>query len=443
MKQSKLSDQKPEVLLQKLIQFDTTNPPGNERACIEYIKSILDEAEIENQLIGCDAERPNLYAKIIGEGTQPPLLLYGHVDVVPTKGQNWSVNPFDGIIKDDYVWGRGAIDMKGEIVMFIFVLLKVKYEKIKLPFDLILTIVSDEEGKGNYGAKYLIENKKELFAGVKYALGEIGGFSLFMGGIKFYPIMVAEKQIAHIKTIARGNGGHASMSHHGTAMTKIGEAIVKLDKVPLPVRITPSVRKMIEGMAEGMGGVKGLVLKQVLNPVFTDKILKLLGESGGILAPLLHNNINVTMVKGGSAINVIPSIVEMEADLRLVPGCTIEDAIGDVRKVIGEGYEIEVVTYDEGSCDLDMGLFEQLKETLIKMDAKAVPIPFVLSACTDGRFFSRIGIQTYGFTPMNLPRDYDFTSLAHSADERIPISALYFGIDTIMNFITGGEYNGK
>lgn len=426
-------------ILCDLIKMDTTSGVNPERPCIEYIKNLFDKAGIENRIIALDSERPNLYACIpAGNGfdhKKTPILFYGHVDVVPVDNQNWSCEPFSAEIKDGYIWGRGAIDMKGEVAMFIGLALQIKEMGLQFPFDIKFLFVSDEEGTGTCGASYLADQHPELFEGVKWAFGEIGGFTFHVAGKQIYPVMVAEKQFSHIKVTARGEGGHGSLSHHDTAMEKAARAIVKLATERLPVRITPAVTLMIEGFADIMGGIQGKVLRRLLKPAKTDKTLKLLGSAGELFDPLLHNNANVTIVNGGSAINVIPSAVSFECDLRLVPGSTMEEGIADVRKLIGADYEIEVVEYNPGSSRIDMSLYDLISQTLVEQEPEAKPVPFVLSGVTDGRYLAKLGIQTYGFTPMKLPEDYNFTALAHAADERIPVGVTKFGTEVLIELV--------
>jgi acetylornithine deacetylase/succinyl-diaminopimelate desuccinylase-like protein len=436
-------------IAQKLIQFDTTNGEKPEKDCIAYIKELLENAGIKTELIYNTPERPNLMAVYPSKNPRkdiPPFLMYGHVDVVSVKEQKWEKEAFSGIIEDGYLWGRGAIDMKGEHGMFLETMLKLAYEKVELPFDVCYLAVSDEEGMSNYGMKYLVENHREIFNKFKYAIGEIGGFSLNISGKKLYPIQIAEKQMAEIKITAHGAGGHASMKHKETAMKKMAEAITTLSTKRLPVRITEPVSLMINSMAEAIGGAKGLVIKQLLNPKLTDSILNLLGDTGSVFDPLLHNSLNVTMVGGGTAINVIPSAVWCKCDLRLVPQCAIEEAIEDIKGLIGHEFDVEVLNFNQGSQNLDMSLYESMADVILQADSEAYPIPFVLSAVTDARFLSKIGIQTYGFTPMNLPKDYDFISMAHNANERVPVDALKFGSKLIYQYITKnyeGCFNGK
>lgn len=430
-------------LLIQLIRFDTSTGIHPEKPAVDYVRELVETEGIETRIFAKDENRPNLLAIVKGDGTAgekklPALLLYGHMDVVPVTGQNWKEEPFSGTAKDGSIWGRGALDMKGELAMFITAMTELKRNGICLPFDLKLLIVSDEEGTGEWGMEYLVSEHAEIFADVRYALGEIGGFSLYLSGKKLYPVMIAEKQFAHIKITARGESGHGSFAHRNTAMEQLAEAVLKLSTNNLPVRITPSAASMIRAIAEAVGGVTGMVLKLLLRPSLTDLLLRLLGSQLEIFTPILHNNINVTIIEGGGAVNVVPAVVSCQCDLRLVPGCTIEEAVSDVKGLIGNDYEIEVIEYDKGSESVDMTLVPELFAALKRKDREALPVPLVVTGVTDGRFLSRLGIQTYGFTPMDLPEALDFTSLIHAADERIPIGAADFGREVLIDFICCG-----
>lgn len=423
--------QRPVVLLQKLIQFDTTNPPGNEVECVSYINSLLSEAGFKTTLLAKTPKRPNLLTRLQGRGEAPPLLLYGHVDVVTTEKQGWTHPPFEGKIVDDFIWGRGALDMKGGVVMMLSAILRAKAAGVEPPGDIVLAILSDEEAGGDYGAKFLVEEHPEQFEGVRYALGEIGGFTLHIGGKRFYPIQVAEKQICWTKAIVRGQGGHGSLPVRGGAMAKLAKLLAQLDRKWLSPHVTPVARTMFSTMASEVGGFTGLVLGQLTNPAMTDRILKLLGERGKLFAPLLHNSVSPTILHASDKINVIPSEVSVELDGRLLPGFTPENMIAELRAIVGDEVTFEIVRHDPGPSEPDMGMFDTLKDILIEADPGSVPVPLLMSGVTDGRFFSKLGIQTYGFTPMRLPEEFNFSETAHAADERIPVEAVEFGTNAI------------
>src|SRR5262249_11016776 len=228
-------------LLQQLIRFDTTNPPGNEAECVEFIRSQLSDAGIESELYAKVPDRPNLVARIEG-GDKPPLLLQGHVDVVTTSGQSWARPPFAGELVDGYVWGRGAVDMKGPVAMLVSAFLRAKQESVELPGDVIRAVLADEENGGGLGARFLAEDHAHLFEGVRYALSEFGGFSLELGGRRFYPVQVAEKQICWLKATIRGRGGHGAMINRGGAMARLGRPLCDLARKRLPRPVTPGAR---------------------------------------------------------------------------------------------------------------------------------------------------------------------------------------------------------
>lgn len=421
----------PSALLQRLIQFDTTNPPGNVAECVAFINEILRDAGIETKFIGKTPERPNLVARLAGQGQAPPLLLYGHVDVVTTVGQNWQHPPFAGKIVDDFLWGRGALDMKGGVAMMLSAFIRAKTCNLSPPGDIILAVVCDEETGSNFGARFLVEEHPELFKGVRYAIGEFGGFTFTIGNKTFYPIQVAEKQMCWLKATVRGMGGHGSMPVRGGAMAKLAKFLRQLDQNRLPVHITPVPREMINIIASTNGGFMGFLTRMLKLPLFTDRILDCIGAPGRLFDSMLHNTVTPTVIKGSEMVNVIPSEISVGLDGRLLPGFQPDDMLRELRKIIDNDVELELMHYWEGPGKPDMGLFSTLTGILREAEPGSVPIPLLLSGVTDSRFFSRLGIQTYGFLPMPLPAGFDFSRLIHAADERIPVAAIEFGTNAI------------
>ena len=425
--------ERPAELLQNLIRFDTTNPPGNERACIQYINGLLKDAGIKTSIVARTPARPNVIARLKGAGKAPPLLLYGHVDVVTTEGQKWTQPPFEAKIVDGFIWGRGALDMKSGVAMLLAAFLKAKTEKVPLPGDVIFAAVADEEAGDEFGIRYLVDKHPDLFQGVRYAFGEFGGFNLSIGGKRFYPIMIAEKQTCWMKATFQGQAGHGSMPIRGGAMAKLARALHLLDTHSLPVHVTPAVRMMIESLAKSLGGINGLVIRQLLNPPLTDFILKFLGERGSLFAPLLHNTLSPTMLRASEKVNVIPGEVTLGLDGRLVPGAKSDDMLRELHTLLGEDVQFEVFKAEPGPAAPDMGLFDTLGSILRELDPTGIPLPYVLTGVTDARFLSKLGIQTYGFTPLQLPEDFNFVSTVHAADERVPVAALDFGVKAIFS----------
>ena len=421
----------PVELLQRLVRFDTTNPPGNERECINYIAGLLAEIGCPATLLGRSASRPNLVARIPGAGTAPPLLLYGHVDVVNTANQRWRHPPFEGKLVDEYVWGRGALDMKGGIVMMLNAIARAKAENLPLPGDVLLTLVCDEENGGNEGAKYLVEDHADLFKGVRYALGEFGGFSYHIGESRFYPIMVAEKQTCHLRARVRGPGGHGALHQEGGAMATLARFLQKLESRRLPVHVTSTASRMARAIASGLPFPAAGLLRLLPVHGLTGTGVGLMGTKGLAFQPLFRNTVTPTMVHGGHAVNVAPSEVVVDLDGRLLPGYSPDILLAELEAFPDHGVELEVVRYEPGPAEPDMGLFDMLAGILREADPQGTPVPMLLPAATDARFFSRLGIQTYGYLPMQLPRDFDFSKTVHGPDERIPVEALGFGSDAI------------
>ncbi len=426
-----LTYRNPAGLLQKLIRFDTTNPPGNEAECVSFAGHLLNQAGVETRILAKSPNRPNLIARLPGQGRSAPLLLYGHVDVVTTAQQEWQHPPFEGRQVDGEVWGRGALDMKGGVAMMLAAFLRARAEGLKPLGDIVLAILSDEEAGGDFGAKFLVEEHPEEFAEIRYAIGEFGGFTFTVGKRRFYPIQVAEKQMCWSRAILCGPGGHGSQPVRGGAMAGLACFLRRLDAHRLPAHITPAARLMLAPMASTLGGISGLMIRQLLNPGLTDRVLTLLGARGQLFDPLLHNTVSPTILHGSDKINVIPGQVVVELDGRLLPGFRPEHLISEVRAVVGEDVMLEVIRHDPGPAEPDMGWFDTLAGILKEADPEGVPIPLLLSGTTDGRFFAQLGIQTYGFLPMQLPEGFNFTRTIHAADERIPLAALEFGTNAV------------
>lgn len=426
---------RPVKLLQHLLRFDTSNPPGNEKACIDFIEDVLTEAGLDTQRVARDPERPNLIARLPGRGAAPPLLLYGHVDVVPTTDQRWTHPPFAGRLAGGYVWGRGALDMKGGIAMMVAALRRAQTEAVEPAGDLIFAALSDEEAGGEYGAQFLVEQHPELFEGVRYAIGEFGGFSFHLGGRRFYPIQVAEKRLCRLRITLRGSGGHGALPHRGGAMAKLARALGRLDRTRLPVHLTPTVRRMLTAMAEEVGVPTRWVLRALLRPRLAGRVLDVAGEDIRPFEAMLCNTVNATLVRGGSKINVVPSKVELKLDGRLLPGVKPDDLVREVRGAIGGDGELEILHRSPGAGPPDMEWFDALGAILREADPGSTPVPLLLPGVSDARYFAQLGIQTYGFLPMKLPPDFDFMRAIHAADERIPADAVAFGADAIYEAI--------
>ena len=431
--------ERPIDLLRTLVRFDTTNPPGDEADCIGYLDGLLREGGLSTTLLAKDPKRPNLVARLSGRGNAPGLVLQGHVDVVTTANQTWRHDPFAADLVDGLVWGRGSLDMKSGVTMMTCAVLRAAAEGRSPAGDIVLTIMSDEEAGSDYGARFLTEEHPEQFDGAKYALGEGGGGAQYLGDQRFYPLMVAEKQVCWLRARLTGPGGHGSTPLRDGAMARLGQLLTTLNSNRLPVHITPVMEQMLPALAEPAPHHLASAAMALLDPARTDATLDQMAADGVPQArsfdALLHNTVNATVVKGGIKTNVIPSEILLELDGRVLPGFTSDDLIAELHTLLGDDLEIDIIRHDPGRLDVDMSLFPLLKGIVEELDPDSVVIPSMVGGFTDGRMFSRLGIQNYGFLPLKLPPGTNFGATVHAADERVPVEAVEFGlraIDTLL-----------
>lgn len=426
----------PVSLLQKLIRFDTSNPPGNERECIEWIENLLSKVGFDTSLYASEEDRPNLVATF-GDTSGSPLMLYGHVDVVPVNESKWDYPPFAGKIENGFVWGRGALDMKGGIAMLLAAAMRIAQREAELGNDLVVMIVSDEEGGGDLGTRYMVENHPEIFEDVSYAIGEFGGYKTNILGQEFYPIQTSEKIICWSELTFTGTAGHGSMPSTESVMLDTSRAVTAIESSSLPVHIIPAVEMMINRIADACEGERATKIRQLLDRNQTDKILSSMDESRTMFDALLHNTANTTSISCGDKPNVVPGEVTVTLDCRLLPGQTKADLKSEIREVVPDDihYEFDTVRYEPIDSESDLNMFNMLSEILTEADPSATPFPFVLFGASDARHLTKVDVQSYGFLPMDIPKDIEFLELIHSANERIPIEAVEFGTNQLVKAI--------
>jgi acetylornithine deacetylase/succinyl-diaminopimelate desuccinylase-like protein len=422
-------------LLRQLIRFDTTNPPGNEAECLAHLDALLGGAGADCRTLVSPDGRPNLVVRVRGRGEAPPLLLQGHVDVVTTAGQRWTHPPFAGDLVRGWVWGRGALDMKGGVAMMAGALLRCLERGEPPAGDVVLCCLADEEAGGVHGAAFLVDRHPELFAGIRHGLGEGGATTQHVNGRAFYPIMVAEKRACRLRITLRGPGGHGSRSHRGGTMARLGELLVALDRTRLPVHLTRVAADYIGGVADASPEPERSRLRALLDPRRTDAALDAMGEDAGRFDPILHHTINATIVQAGHKINVIPSAAIVELDGRMLPGFEPDEFVAEVRAVVGREPEIEVIGSGPRLDEAERGPFyELLCAVLRELEPDAVPVPLLMTGATDQRHFARLGIVGYGYLPLRLPPGFGQETV-HAADERVPVAALEFGTDALFSVL--------
>lgn len=427
--------QHPVELLQRLVRFDTTNPPGNESACVHYVNGLLRAAGFETQILALDEARPNLVTVLPGQGFAPPLLIHGHLDVVTTRNQEWTYPPFEGVIADGFVWGRGTLDMKGPVAVFLSAIMRARADGLTPAADVILALVSDEEVGCTFGSRYLVEKHPGLFDGVRYAIGEGGGLTYHFSGRKYYPVMVAEKRACRLTVRIRGRGGHGAVPVRGQAMARLSRVLQRLERRRLPVHVTPVVSDMFKALSAVLPLPRRLALRLLLCPRLTDRVLDLLGPLGVNLDPLLHNSVSATTVHGSDMINVIPEEVRLGLDGRLLPGFGPQHILAELSALLGDDLEYTIQHYESVRAEPDLGLFDSLAGILCELDPGAVAGPVLIAGATDAHQYARLGIQSYGWTPMKMVPGFDYYQVGHGADERVPVDALDFGLQAIRKLL--------
>jgi acetylornithine deacetylase/succinyl-diaminopimelate desuccinylase-like protein len=418
-----------------LLRIDTTNTgdlatTAGERVAAEYVAAQLDEVGISSELREAAPGRTSLVARIEGtDRSRPALLVHGHLDVVPADPKEWSVDPFGGEEKDGFLWGRGAIDMKDFDAMMLAVARQWAREGKRPPRDIVLAFLADEEAGGNYGAGYLVDTEPELFEGCTEAIGEVGGFSLSLSAEKrLYLIETAEKGIDWLRLKAKGRPGHGSMVHDDNAITALSEAVARLGRHRFPVVVTPTVRAFLDEVGEALG-----IEVDYDDPELT---ISKLGSLAAMIGATIRNTANPTRFDAGYKDNVIPSQATAVVDCRTLPG-QADIFREQLRAVIGPDIEIETGhLHPAVETTFDGPLVEAMKAALRAEDPGAHPVPYMLSGGTDAKSFSRLGIRCFGFSPLRLPADLNFSALFHGIDERVPVDGLKFGVRVLDRFLT-------
>jgi acetylornithine deacetylase/succinyl-diaminopimelate desuccinylase-like protein len=415
-----------------LIRIDTTNPgdhsgPG-ERGAAEYVAGLLAGAGLEPTVLESHPKRTSVVARIEGEDRdRPALLMHGHLDVVPADPADWQLPPFSGEVAGDCVWGRGAVDMKDMDAMMLAVVRQRLREGRRPARDVVLAFLADEEAGGTWGARWLVDNHPELFEGVTEAISEVGGFSVTIGGRRLYLIQAAEKGMAWMRLTARGTAGHASMLQPDNAVTEVAEAVARIGRHDWPVRSTPAAQAFLEEAAAALGIDPGQAGYR--------EVMAKLGPVSRMVGATLTNTANPTMLSAGYKVNVVPQVASALVDGRFLPGYE-EEFFAEIDGLLGPGLTREFVHHDIAvETTFDGDLAAAITAALADQDPEGRVVPYCLSAGTDAKSFSRLGIRCFGFVPLRLPADLDFSGMMHGVDERVPVDALRFGVNVLDKFL--------
>ena len=423
-------------LASDLIRIDTTNTGDpdtlvGERAAAEYVAGKLSEVGFETTYVesGDTPGRGNVIARLTGaDPDRGALLVHGHLDVVPADADEWSVHPFSGEVRDGYLWGRGAVDMKDMLAMSLAVARRFAHDGVTPPRDIVFAFLADEEAGGLQGSHWLVEHRPELFEGCTEAISEVGGFSISgRDGRRLYLIQTAEKGIAWMRLRAKARAGHGSFVHEDNAVTALCEAVARLGRHRFPLVMTDSVREFLDALGEETG----------LDFEGDDMELALakLGGIARVIGATLRDTANPTMLAAGYKANVIPSTAEAVVDCRVLPGrqAAFER---EVDELLGPDVTREwVLSLPPVQTSFDGDLVGAMDAAILAEDPGARTVPYMMSGGTDAKAFGKLGVRCFGFSPLRLPPDLDFAALFHGVDERVPVDGLEFGTRVLDRFL--------
>jgi acetylornithine deacetylase/succinyl-diaminopimelate desuccinylase-like protein len=419
-------------LCRDLLRIESVNfgcGHGNERAAAEYVAARLAEVGIEPTLLESEPRRTSVVARVAGaDPSRAPLLIHGHLDVVPADVSEWRLPPFAGEEAEGCLWGRGAIDMKDMDAMTLAVVRDLARSGRRPPRDLVLAFVADEEAGGTLGARWLVDNHPDLFADCSEAISEVGGFSYTVSDdLRLYLIEVAEKGIAWMKLTANGRAGHGSMINNDNAVTAVCKAVARLGQHDFPVTLTPTVRRFFDEVGDALG-----------IEIDTDDLKSTIAKLGPIarmIGATISNTVHPTQLSAGEKVNVIPAAATAHVDGRFLPGHE-EEFLAQLDELIGPDIRREWVVLDQAlEIPFEGALVDAMAATLRAEDPGARAVPYMLSGGTDAKSFARLGIRCYGFSPLLLPADLEFAGMFHGVDERVPIDGLRFGVRVLDRFL--------
>jgi len=412
-----------------LIRIDTSNygddsGPG-ERKAAEYVAASLAEVGIESEIFESESGRASVVARWGNQdSTRPGLLIHGHLDVVPAQAADWSVDPFAAEVVEGYLFGRGAVDMKDFDAMLLSVV-RARQRAGAIPDrPILLVFTADEEAGGVLGAHWLVEHHPGLFEGCTEAIGEVGGFSTEVGGKRLYLIESGEKGIAWMRLRARGTAGHGSMRNRDNAIMHLAGGLLALGEHEWSAEPGPSMQVLLTKVRE-LTGSEG-------SP---DELLEHFGPAVRMIGAGMRNTTNATMLQAGYKHNVIPGEAVAYVDGRYLPGHA-DTFVPQVQKVVGDAITVEnYISQPALEYTFEGDLVDAMTVALHSQDPDAHIAPFVMSGGTDAKAWDKLGITSFGFVPLRLPADLDFTALFHGVDERVPVDSLAFGAKVFDEFL--------
>ncbi len=435
MSESYLPDAEVVQICRDLIGIDTSNygnqPGPGERLAAEHVAALLDEVGIEAELYEPEPGRTSVVASWAPEGVDSslsPLLVHGHLDVVPANADDWSVPPFAGEVADGCVWGRGAVDMKDFDAMVLSVVRARARAGVAPRRPLRLVFTADEEAGSGLGAHWLVDAHPQTVSDCELAIGEVGGFSLTIrDDLRLYLVQTAEKGLAWLNLVADGRAGHGSFRNDDNAVTALSAAVARVGVYTWPHRITSAQQAFLEAVSEAF--------EIELDPDTVEQTLARLGSIARMVGATMSNTANPTMLEAGYKHNVIPGRATAGIDGRFVPGGE-EEFFATITELIGDRVRYEVLTRQPAvETEFSGALVEAMQTCLAAEDPGARAVPYLMSGGTDAKAWDRLGIRSFGFSPLRLPPELDFVSMFHGVDERVPTESLEFGARVLDRFL--------
>ena len=446
--------------LRALIRIPSVNPPesgtdlaagrdpsGGETLAARYSAEVLAAAGIHAEVLETAPGRGSCFARLPATipDPEPPLVLLSHVDVVPVEAPAWSRDPFSADLVDGVVWGRGAVDMKQMVAMELGVMLALVREAGPRHRDVVFASVADEEAGGRFGAQHWVAERPDLFSGrdgrpAVAAINEVGGYSMTVGGRRVYAIQVAEKGIVWTRVSATGTPGHGSMPHADNPTAKLAAAITRLAGAPRDARLLPVVRDFLaalglEAVVRAAEAGDEAAIAAALEVSVADPVLR------RSLDAMLRDTVTPTVIRVGQKMNVIPGAGFAEVDVRTLPGTDQDAFLESLAALAGPEVSVEsVISMPPIEWPADAPIVRLMADALRRADPDGSPAPMMITPGTDAKSLARLGIPTYGFAPLRLDPETPFLSLFHAHDERVPVSALRFGLpvlhEVVQRFVT-------
>jgi acetylornithine deacetylase/succinyl-diaminopimelate desuccinylase-like protein len=432
-------------LLSDLIRINTTNPPGNEIEAAKYLAEDLKKGDFNCEVFESAPGRGSVVTRLKGTGKKPSLLLLSHLDVVAANPKEWSIDPFSGLIRDGFVWGRGALDMKGMTAVEVMVMKLLKRNNVKLKGDVILAATADEEKGGEAGAGWLARNHPEKVRG-DYVINEGGGMAIPINGKNMFTINTAEKGILWFKIKAKGTPGHGSVPGAAdNAIMRMNKVIEKLGNHRSKILLVPTVKQFLNEVAKQTKLLQQGASLLLSNPEMGDQILDKLAQTDKAMAEELRAKIRMTItptiIHGGVKENIIPSDCETVFDCRILPGQNPTQAMNEIKgllKDVGlEKLEFEIIqANDPSESPMNTSLYELIVNVLREFEPNCGTTPILLTGGTDSRFFRKLGSTCYGFHPVLADMPYgEMLKTVHGIDERISTKNLMFGTSVLYEVV--------